>query len=410
MQAKILLAIFSISIFIASLAGCSQSSAPEQSAGSQTVLANADIKRKELTENAQFAAELATEPRLVEAGRDATLVFTVRNKQGQVAMDLKVVHEKLIHLLIVSEDLAEFDHVHPERQSDGSFKIVHKFANGGVYKLYADFTPQNSPQIVNLFDVTVGGPARPKAPLVADTDLTKTVDGLTFTLKAERPIKASRGVMLDFFVSDPSGAAVTDLQPYLGAMAHFVVISEDTNRFLHVHASEGETTKTEASEGGQPAMKDHGNMQMDDKPEKAGSAEPTVQAHTEFPSAGLYKLWGQFQRAGKVYTVSFVLDIAAGETNAASADGVPAGAIKIDVTSNGFEPSQVSVARGQTVKLAFNRKDDGNCGSEVVFTKLNVKKDLPAGKTTVVEITPTEAGDLAFTCGMDMLKGKLVVQ
>lgn len=37
-------------------------------------------------------------------------------------------------------------------------------------------------------------------------------------------------------------------------------------------------------------------------------------------------------------------------------------------------------------------------------------RDLPAFKTTPVEFTPDEAGEFTFTCGMNMMRGKLIVQ
>jgi plastocyanin domain-containing protein len=67
------------------------------------------------------------------------------------------------------------------------------------------------------------------------------------------------------------------------------------------------------------------------------------------------------------------------------------------------------VKKGQPVKLAFYRADADNCGGEVVFSKQNIKKKLPVGETVLVEFTPTEAGEIAFACGMDMMRGKLVV-
>ena len=215
-----------------------------------------------------------------------------------------------MHLLIVSDDLAFFDHVHPEIQADGNFKLNYKFPAGGVYKLYADFTPEDSPQIVNVFDVPVGGEKRAKTPLVADKEFTKTVDGLTFTMKTKDEFKAAKGLTLNFFVKDADGKTVTDLQPYLGAMAHFVVISEDTTKFLHVHAMEGKTTETKGTGGHSDHNDKHGDMEMDVKPDADNAETPTVMAHTEFPTGGIYKLWGQFQRNGKVFTVPFVLDIA----------------------------------------------------------------------------------------------------
>jgi len=134
-----------------------------------------------------------------------------------------------------------------------------------------------------------------------------------------------------------------------------------------------------------------------------------VSAHTTFPRAGLYKLWAQFQRGGKVISISFIVNIPAGKTESVKAANVPGGATKITVSSDGYEPSAVSVKKGQSVKLAFYRTDADNCGGEVVFAKQNIKKKLPVGETVLVEFTPSEAGEIAFACGMDMLRGKIVV-
>lgn len=387
-----------------------QTGANNNSLNQNTIAASTDIKRTELTENAKYAAELKIEPVEAQAGQDVNLVFTVKDRQGAVNKNLKVVHEKLMHLLVVSDDLAQFDHVHPEQQPDGSFRLKYKFPNGGTFKLYSDFTPQDSGQIVNVFDVNVGGTAREKTTLVADKEFTKTIDGLTFTMKTGEPLKAASGTALNFYVKDAEGKAVTDLQPYLGAMAHFVVISEDTTKFLHVHAMEGETTKTTGTGGHENHNDQHGEMEMDVKPNDNNAAKPTVMAHTEFPTGGMYKIWGQFQRGGKVFTVPFVLNVAPADVKTANNAEVPSDAIKVSVSGDGFSPSSINMKKGEPVKLAFFRQDANNCGGEVVFPKLNVKKTLPAGQTTVVEIKPQESGEIAFACGMEMMKGKIVVQ
>ena len=387
-----------------------QASASNNSSSQNTIAASPDIKRTELTENAKYAADLKIEPAEAQAGQDVNLVFTVKDKQGAVNKNLKVVHEKLMHLLVVSDDLAQFDHVHPEQQTDGSFRLKYKFPNGGVFKLYSDFTPQDTQQIVNVFDVKVAGAAREKTPLVADKELVKTIDGLTFTMKTGEPLVAANGTALNFYVTDASGKPVTDLQPYLGAMAHFVVISEDTTKFLHVHAMEGETTKTEGTGGHEKNNDQHGEMEMDVKPSDNNAAKPTVMAHTEFPTGGIYKIWGQFQRGGKVFTVPFVLNVAPSDAKTAQNAEIPNDAIKVTVSGDGYEPSSIIVKKGEPTKIAFFRKDANNCGGEVVFSKLNVKKTLPAGQTTVVEINPQESGEIAFACGMGMMKGKISVQ
>ena len=89
---------------------------------------------------------------------------------------------------------------------------------------------------------------------------------------------------------------------------------------------------------------------------------------------------------------------------------VPAGAIKITVSSEGFTPSRIEVKAGKPLKLAFYRADAENCADQVVFPKLKIEAKLPAGETTIVEVVPKEKGELVFTCGMGMLKGTLIVQ
>lgn len=89
---------------------------------------------------------------------------------------------------------------------------------------------------------------------------------------------------------------------------------------------------------------------------------------------------------------------------------VPPGAVLVNVTMVGFEPESIPATVGQPIKLAFYRPNAANCGREVVFPDLGVKKVLPPGETTVVEVTPAKSGSLRFECGMAMLKGQLVVK
>ena len=83
--------------------------------------------------------------------------------------------------------------------------------------------------------------------------------------------------------------------------------------------------------------------------------------------------------------------------------------IKVTVSKRGYDPKSIEVKKGKLIKLAFFREDEENCGNELIFPKLNIKRDLPVGETVLVEFTPQEEGELGFTCGMDMLRGKVIV-
>lgn len=416
MKSTFLITILSITTIALVFTGCNPTTAEKSNVATNTQTPDTakagEIKRTELTENAGYAMELNAAPQEVNANQDVSLSFSVKDKDGKPFDKLKVVHEKLIHLLVVSDDLAFFDHVHPEKLTDGGFKLNYKFPAGGVYKLYADFTPENSTQIVNVFDVPVGGEKRAKTPLVADKEFTKTVDGLTFTMKASEDLKAAKGITLNFFVKDANGKTVTDLQPYLGAMAHFVIISEDTTKFLHAHAMEGKMTETKGTGGHSDHNDNQGDMKMDMKTDTGNSETPAVMAHTEFPTAGLYKLWGQFQRNGKVITVPFVLNIAAADAaKTANNVEIPKDAYKITVSKAGFTPGEITLDRSNYSKLAFLRTDSENCGNEIVIKDLDIRKQLPVGEVVLVDLPENFKGKtLNFACGMDMLKGKILVQ
>ena len=402
--------VFIFAVFAVFFAACSNT-ATSRTAENSNVAATTNNAPTEgdTTTNVKraFKIDFKSEPGTIQAGQSATLSFTVKDKQGATVKDLQIVHEKPMHLLVVSKDLAEFYHVHPEQSADGSYRVEHTFPNGGEYKLYADFTPKDAVQVVEQVDIKVSGAERAKVPLVADAKLEKTVDNLRVVMKPDGEIKAANELMLNFAAFDAaSGKPATDLQNYLGELAHFVIISEDMKDFVHAHPmSKGEHDKSGKIDDHK--ADGHKHSTMEGAVTKPSASE--VAAHTAFPRAGLYKVWAQFQRGGKVITVPFVVNSGGSQKADVKAANVPEGAIKITVSANGYEPTSIPVRKGETVKLAFYRADSDNCGGEVVFSKQNIKKKLPVGETVLIELTPEAAGDIAFTCGMEMYKGKLVV-
>lgn len=76
----------------------------------------------------------------------------------------------------------------------------------------------------------------------------------------------------------------------------------------------------------------------------------------------------------------------------------------------GYSPAVVKVKAGRPVRLVFDRRDTGSCSEEVVFPDFGLRRFLPTGKQTVVELTPPKAGRYDFTCGMSMLHGALIAE
>lgn len=78
------------------------------------------------------------------------------------------------------------------------------------------------------------------------------------------------------------------------------------------------------------------------------------------------------------------------------------------VVDGGYSPNAVRVKAGQPVRLIFDRQDDSSCSEEVVIPSFNVRKYLPTGERTTIEVTPPAAGTYPFTCGMSMLRGTII--
>jgi RND family efflux transporter MFP subunit len=83
---------------------------------------------------------------------------------------------------------------------------------------------------------------------------------------------------------------------------------------------------------------------------------------------------------------------------------------KIVINEQGFDPAKVSLRAGTPGRLTFIRTTDKTCATEVVFPSLKIKRALPLNEPVQIEFTPAKTGEIAFACGMNMLKGVVVVQ
>lgn len=75
-----------------------------------------------------------------------------------------------------------------------------------------------------------------------------------------------------------------------------------------------------------------------------------------------------------------------------------------------YSPDRIVVKQGQPVRLLFYREDDSECTAQVVIPDLKLKQDLAVRQETAVDLVPEKEGEFTFACGMDMMKGKLVVE
>lgn len=223
-----------------------------------------------------------TVDRPINVDRPTTLKFNIQARDGKAVTNFDIFQEKLMHLIIVSNDLQFFNHLHPELQKDGSFTVETSFPQGGGFTLFSDYKPQGRSEQVSVINTEVVGKK------IIDKNVSlgtiKTIDNTQASLSlSPKDIEVGKEAHLIFNLKDiATNKSPKDLQPYLGEMGHLVILKQSSpltkEDYIHAHA-----------------MKN----------------TPTGEIHfmATFPRSGKYKMWGQFNRNGKIVIADFWVEV-----------------------------------------------------------------------------------------------------
>lgn len=259
-----------------------------------------------------------------QPGKPVDLTFQVK-QGGEALTDFDVVHEKTSHLILVSSDYTDFQHVHPDLDAKGTFTIRDVvFNKPGRYYVFLDVTPQGSRQIVKRFEVPVQGKAAPLV-LKEDTRDLKAAD-MRIRLKT-MPATLKKGDAMLHFELTRDGKPVTEIRPFMGAMGHVIAMGKDGAPFLHIHPMEsggdghaGHAAAPTAAAyscpmhpevtSDKPGICPKCNMKLTKPDASAAPAKPgEVAFHATFPAAGLYRVWGQFQVGDAMVIAPFTVKV-----------------------------------------------------------------------------------------------------
>ncbi len=239
------------------------------------------VHNDQVSNGKTYQMSFAARPQQPVAGQPVTLTFTPQETGNPTApVPLDVVHEKKIHLIIVRRDLSVFNHEHPEYTAQANYQAAFTFPKGGDYVLFQDYTPAGSGHQLGRQALAVGGPKYAPVKFSQPQMQWRGDGGYQATLAFDKPLKTSQLLAMSITLSK-DGQPVANLENYLGALGHVVVISEDTENYLHVHPNE---------------QADHG---------------PRIGFNTSFERAGLYRVFLQFNHAGKIHTADFTITVGA---------------------------------------------------------------------------------------------------
>ncbi|MGW5557696.1 copper resistance CopC family protein [Micromonospora sp. NPDC003944] len=212
------------------------------------------------------------------AGVRADYRFRVVGTDRQPATRFAVVHDKPLHLIVVGRDLTGYQHLHPTMAADGTWSVPLTLARPGGYRVYADFsvTATNGTQVPLVLGVdhTVPGAHTPTALPPAQAQATAGPYAVSMTGTPTVGVTAP----IHFQVNRADAAAPAQLERYLGAYGHLVVVREGDLGYVHVHP--------------EPELVDG-----------------TVKFWLTAPSSGRYRAFFDFQVGGKVHTAEYTINV-----------------------------------------------------------------------------------------------------
>ena len=230
-----------------------------------------------------YEPEITSDTANINLNQPTKFSYKIKNDKGGILKNYEVVHEKITHFIVVRKDLQKFLHLHPDfNKATGEFTVDITFPTDGPYRVFPDFTPaEDNPQkqpVTVYHDIDVGDVSEYKAqPVLPDTQPRKTVGEyqITYNFPTEVMMRSEISYGLTLEKNDQP---ITDLQTYLGALGHSVILKEGTLNFIHTHAGETGTG-------------------------------PKIEFSTTFSESGIYKIFTQFQHQNKVITTDYVLKV-----------------------------------------------------------------------------------------------------
>lgn len=198
------------------------------------------------------------------------LRFVITDPDGRPLTRYDELHERKLHLVVVSQTLATYAHVHPTLDSGGTWSVELPAFPAGTYRAFADFAPAGADRLTLGIDLLVPGDVAPQATL--HEQRTARVDGYEVTLEGDAP----PGEESELTITVRRNGEIITTEPYLGAAGHLVAIRDGDLAYLHVHPV-------------------------------GTTPDGPVRFVVDAPSMGAYGLYFDFAHDGAVHTAAFTL-------------------------------------------------------------------------------------------------------
>jgi putative copper export protein len=252
------------------------------------------------SEKEPVEAILITDPVVIKVGSPVNMTIMLKDQDHSPLKKLTIIHERILHAVIIGRDLKTFAHIHPEdlgpitpeMMENATFPLKYTFPGSGEYLLGIDFA-NDEESYSRTFRINVSAASELPAP-EPDFSATKIFAGYQVSLNvSEDKIIAGTQTKLKYIIRKDN-QDIVDMNPYLGAALHIAVVSADFQTFIHAH---GSVPGTESSGSHLHHFKTPANF------------GPEIEAEIIFPSPGIYKIFAQFQHQQKVILTDFLVNV-----------------------------------------------------------------------------------------------------
>ncbi|WP_404421308.1 hypothetical protein [Nibricoccus sp. IMCC34717] len=224
---------------------------------------------------------LTVSPASLTQGTEAALTFRLEAASGKPVgpADLAVTHTRRLHLLVISPELDDYQHLHPEPgTAPGLWQCTFTPRRAGTYRVFADFTPIATGRgLYGFTELTV-------APTIS-TPVSSAPDRLAAEIaRPEGPVRVNKRANLELVLRSPAGGPVT-LEPVMDAFAHLVAFDAERTGYAHLHP-------LAAPDGSKP-----------------DALAPRLRFEVTFPRTGRYTIWAQYRESGYDQFRRFELEV-----------------------------------------------------------------------------------------------------
>ncbi|MBK9096575.1 MAG: hypothetical protein IPM14_00365 [bacterium] len=225
----------------------------------------------------EYAIKFNSDLNKIIAGEKTKLLFSPRIKDDESnIIKLETFHEKEAHVIIVSDDLEDFSHLHPVNEGNGNYSVEINLPFGEKYEMFIEYKPMGSDKIIERFDLNVEGREKSKAVFKNENHFFKDQSVSVILQNAEDLFSGKEIHLPVVILKDGKELNAAKFDNYLGEKAHAVLIRIANFDFQHVHP-----------------------MVMNNQ----------LNLHMNIDKIGYYRLWLQFQIDGTLHTADFVLEV-----------------------------------------------------------------------------------------------------